>query len=161
MQITVEFGALKSSRAQSHTARKRRILCRANGLIGARESTLAVTVAILAQGTTSGDALRAALFCVPSVRTPVVRFAGECRSFSCPVRVVLLELLGLISRESEQRPREHTCCHRSHFGSRYHIGRCALRSPLLCPIGSNPGRALFSAERTASSAPARALLLSP
>ena len=37
---------------------------------GARERTRAVTVAILAQGTTSGDALRAALFCLPSVRTP-------------------------------------------------------------------------------------------
>ena len=45
--------------------------------------------------------------------------------------------------QSEQlcwHPREHFSHHRSHFGSRYHIGRCALRSPLLCPIGSNPSR---------------------
>ena len=42
---------------------------RASSLVGTRESTLVITVAILAQGTTSGDALCAALFCVPWVQS--------------------------------------------------------------------------------------------
>ena len=52
----------------------------ADGLGGARERTLVVTVAILAQGTTSGDALCAALFCLPSVRTPgrVISYDSLC-----------------------------------------------------------------------------------
>ena len=50
-----------------------------HGLGGARERTPGVTVAILAQGTTSGDALCAALFCVPSVRTPGVVFGSSAR----------------------------------------------------------------------------------
>ena len=37
--------------------------------------------------------------------------------------------------------RNITNCHRSHFGSRYQIGRCALRSPLLCSAVSDPGAA--------------------
>ena len=41
-----------------------------HGLGGARERAPVVTVAILAQGTTSGDALCAALFCLSLVRTP-------------------------------------------------------------------------------------------
>ena len=39
-------------------------------LIGALFAHLVITVAILAQGTNSGDALCAALFYIPSVRTP-------------------------------------------------------------------------------------------
>ena len=50
-----------------------------HGLGGARERTPVVTVAILAQGTTSGDALCAALFYVPSVRAPRTTFSLKAR----------------------------------------------------------------------------------
>ena len=48
--------------------------CKIVKLLDTRACSLGVTVAILAQGTTSGDALCAALFYVPAVQTPVMSF---------------------------------------------------------------------------------------
>ena len=48
------------------------------------------------------------------------------------------------AREPDRCPFRAPSDHRSHFGSRYQLGRCALRSPLLYPIGSNPRPCAFT-----------------
>ena len=62
------------------------------------------------------------------------------RVFQKRIQRPLLDSGARFGVQADWRPRAHSGSHRSHFGSRYHIGRCALRSPLLSPVGSNPGR---------------------